>query len=309
MTLEVRIVVTGAGGLVGQHVMHALSVIPQGRPVGVVRTTRSSSTGVSDYVVADLENAAQVQGLATYAPDVIVHTAARLPRSFDDKEAASSNAAIDSHVIRLAEETGASLIYLSSTSVYANSPLPWMETAEIGALSDYAAAKRATELRLRALPSPTATIRIGSPYSAVGVDKPSVLYSFVKQAVAGQNLMVAGAGLRSQDFIHANDVAVAIRKAIDYLLQPRSTVTAELFNIGSGAPVTMASLAETVVQVCGSGRVVFTGISGGNDEYRADMNIDHAKAILGWRPAVPLETGIAQLARRLRGGNEDWLSI
>lgn len=309
MTQERQVIVTGAGGLVGQHVMHTLSSILRGRPVGVIRSTKSRPAGASDYVAADLENASQVEGLEKYAPDVIVHTAAKLPRSFDDKEAASTNTLIDSHVIRLAKQTGASLIYLSSTSVYANSPLPWLETAEIGALSDYAAAKRDTELRMRALSSPTATIRIGSPYSALGVDKPSVLYSFVRQAIAGRDLLVAGTGLRSQNFIHAQDVAAAVRKVIEYLLQTRSTGTAEIFNIGSGAPVTMASLAETVVEVCGSGRVVLTGARGGDDDYRADMNIDHAKAILDWRPAVPLETGIAQLARRLRGGNEDWLSI
>lgn len=309
MTGDVRIIVTGAGGLVGQHVMHALSVISHWRMVGVVRTAMSIPSEVSDFVVADLEKAEEVERLSAYAPSAIVHAAARLPKSVDDKEAASSNAAIDSHVIKLATDTGAKLIYLSSISVYSNSPLPWTEVAKIGTLGDYAAAKRETELRLRALPSPTVVLRISSPYSALGFDRPSVLYSFVRQAVNGQELVVAGTGRRSQDFIHAHDIAVSIRKATAYLLQGRSTATAEIFNVGSGVPTTMSCLARTVVEVCGSGRVVYSGIACGGDDYRAEMNIDHAEAVLGWRPAVPLETGIAQLARRLRGGNEDWLSI
>lgn len=299
------VLVTGAGGLVGRHIMRSLAKVPSIRLLGVVR---GDSTGMGwSHVEADLASAAAYDQLGQLAPAAIIHAAAVLPSSFGDAAAALVNASIDKNVVRIAEASGAGFIFLSSSSVYGNVPLPWTEDLQLGPLPAYAASKLDTETELLRL-GRYAALRISSPYSAVDDTRRSVLYNFVRQAVANQPLRVSDIH-RTQDFIHAQDIGNAVRLALSRMLSAKGPALSGVYNVVSAAPISMLGLAEKIVGLCGSGQVIPVKSSDERVPYRAVLSREKARLDLKWEPEVAIETGIAQLIRRMRGGHEDWLVV
>lgn len=299
------VLVTGAGGLVGRHIVRSLAKVPSIRLLGVIRGDATAFG--CPHITVELASAAAYDELVRLAPAAIVHAAAVLPSSFDDKAAALANASIDKNVVRIAETLGAGVIFLSSSSVYANAPLPWTEDVQLGPLPAYAASKLDTETKLRQL-GRYAALRISSPYSAVDDTRRSVLYNFVRQAVASEPLRVSGTH-RTQDFIHAQDIGNAVRLALLRMLSTTDPALSGVYNIVSAAPISMLSLAEKIVSLCGTGQVIPVPSRGEGVTYRAVLSREKARLDLNWEPEVAIESGIAQLIRRMRGGHEDWLVV
>jgi nucleoside-diphosphate-sugar epimerase len=302
------VLVIGGEGLLGSHIVRALRDAA-GQPVVAItrRTNPPALPGVHWHTV-DLCHSASVQSLADVGAAAIVHAAAVLPRSLDDAEAAEANLKMDTHVLKLAERTHASLIYLSSQSVYEHEPSPWCETQQVLPTSAYAASKHYIEQALRALPAASAALRISSPYSAFDSSRPGVLFHFVREAVAGRPLTVMGNGERTQDFVHGIDVARAVSAVLRAWSDQPDPNRHDVFNIASGKAISMNQLAEQVLSCCGSGRIEHAGDDDDGD-HRSGLSIAHAVTSLGWQPDIGLESGIGQLVRRLRGSNEDWLAI
>jgi len=302
------VLVTGAEGLLGRHIVRALAVAGQYRVLAISRRTRRPTTDQVEWLNADLCQASSVQTLASTGADAIVHTAAILPKSMDDHNAADANRTMDAHVLQLAQGTQASLIYLSTQSVYEGCPTPWTEAQTVHPTAAYAAGKHRTEINAMALGKPSASLRISSPYSAADPARPGVLFHFVREAVAGRPLTVAGDGQRTQDFVHGADVARAVLSILKKWQANPSSASSDIFNIASGRPVSMGALAELVVACCESGKVVHAD-SDANGFQRAELCVARAWEILGWKPQVELRTGLEQLIRHLRGSHEDWLAV
>lgn len=308
MSHSLTVLVTGAQGLLGRHIVRALDDTEEYRVLAVGRRASPPSTERVAWLESDLCQSASVQDLAQTGAAVIVHTAAVLPTTMDDVSAAGANRLMDAHVLRLAQETRASLIYLSSQSVYEACATPWEETQAVHPSSAYAAGKHRTEIDLRLLGLPTAALRISSPYSAADTTRPGVLFHFVREAVAGRQLTVMGDGQRTQDFVHGADVARAVLAVLRLWRTSPALVRNGTFNVASGRAVSMRTLAELVVSCCGSGEVVQLG-SDANAHQRAELSVARACETLGWKPQVGLRAGVEQLVRHMRGSHEDWLAV
>lgn len=302
------IMVTGADGLVGRHIVYALLAQSIDRVIAISRHANRPAAGRLLWASADLRDAGDVAALENLQPDTIIHAAAVLPKSMADTETAASNLRIDANVIALARKSGAALIYLSSQSVYEHCHAPWTEVLPVTPTSSYASSKYQTEQRVLSLRQATAILRISSPYSAAFVERTNVLYHFVREAVANKYLQVRGLGTRTQDFIHASDIGRAVSLIVASWQGLDDEKKTGVFNIASGCPISMIGLAELVVRCCGSGKIAFAG-DDPDASYRADMSISLAQEYLGWRPCVGLKIGVEQLIRRLRGADEDWFAI
>jgi GDP-L-fucose synthase len=105
-----------------------------------------------------------------------------------------------------------------------------------------------------------------------------------------QALTVWGSGTPRREFLHVDDLAGAC-----VLLMERGT-DESLYNIGSGADLTVRQLAETVARVVGfRGRLVFDS-SKPDGTPRKLLDIDRVRS-LGWRPRYGLEEGIRHTYR------------
>lgn len=302
------VLVTGADGLLGRHTVRSLKDAGMCRLTAVSRRPHAGPAQGKEFVRADLLRPQDVEALSGIGADIIVHTAAVLPRTLDDQQAAEANRLMDKHVFALARRTSASVVYLSSLSVYEGCALPWRESTEVQPRSAYAAGKHRSELEAEALGVPVVALRISSPYSAATPERPGVLYHFTREAVAQRPLVVAGQGLRTQDFVHGADVARAIIAVIRRWIGQPAQAISEVFNIAGGQPVSMVDLARLVVAICGTGTVRHEG-SEPEPAFHADMPVTLAWDLLTWQPQVALRTGLEQLVRHLRGAHEDWLAV
>jgi nucleoside-diphosphate-sugar epimerase len=121
-----------------------------------------------------------------------------------------------------------------------------------------------------------------------------IVSAFVRRAVAGAPLVLAGSGGRRQDYVDVRDAAAAVGLALE---RPASGV----LNVGAGRSTSNRELAELCVEVVGSGSpIVYEGADPA-DDLDWMVSIERAASELGWRPQRRLDETVADLAERARG--------
>ncbi|CAN0618926.1 putative UDP-glucose 4-epimerase [Burkholderia multivorans] len=295
-----RVVVTGATGLVGRHASAALRRSGY-EVVGVQRAVSSVSAVPEQFAAVDLSEARAIEQLCALLPmSAIVHCAAVLPTSFDGADsqyAAQINRSIDKTVIDFCATHGVRLIYCSGTAVYGplREDAPVHEVHGLAPHGGYIEEKVWAEWEIAERVVSHAILRICAPYGS-GQRSRTVLRVFIERAISGKTLGFFGSGTREQDFLHVDDLANLIVRAVS-----RHEVNG-VFNASGGQPITMCDLANLVSRVVSDGRaeVCSTGRDDPQDGLRARFDLRLAEAELGWRPAISLETGIADWARSLQ---------
>lgn len=284
-----RVLVTGAGGLLGFHAERALGAGGRHDVSGVVRSARGTSTDV----VADLAEAGADALLDEARPDAIVHCAAHVPKSFSPEDAAESHAVntrIDERVLAYARKYPRTrVVYCSSTSVFGTCADVVSEDTPAHPENAYASGKLAAEEAFSALSNAPVILRINSPYSERQKTR-TVLKIFMESAHAGRPLRFHGTGARTQDFVHADDVASAIVQALE------TPSASGIYVIASGASVSMRRLAElAVAAVPGSTSTIEpSGQDDPQESYRARFSVAKAARELGFVPAVSLAEGLSR---------------
>lgn len=288
-----RVLVTGASGLIGSHAVNELAEAGH-EVVPVIRDGRAGKTGPALRI--DLADPEATARLAELDFDAIVHCAAVLPgmNGQTAEVAAAINSTIDAAVLGAARKRAVPMVYPSGTSVYGAAPGPWREDTPPAPQNAYSAGKLAGEAAFLADLEHAVVLRISSPYGP-GQRARNVLRLFIEKALAGETVSYHGSGARTQDFVAAEDVARAIRLALE------ARPMREIFNIASGKPVAMRDLALLVARIAGGPEVkaVASGESDPQEDYRAEISIGKAAALLGWKPQISLAEGVRALAASL----------
>ena len=199
-----RVVVTGAAGMIGSEVTASLGRLGYD-VVGVHRSPGGYQPKGAIREQLDLTEPGATSALQDLAPDTIVHCAASLPTAFTG-EAASQVADINRAIDLSVKGVGCRIIYLSSVSVYGLGPQRFSEEGPTEPVGPYAASKAATESLLG---PEDAGLRVSAAYGPRQRTS-TVLRLFVARALAGEDLLYHGSGRRSQDFVHVSDVAAAV---------------------------------------------------------------------------------------------------
>jgi dTDP-L-rhamnose 4-epimerase len=115
---------------------------------------------------------------------------------------------------------------------------------------------------------------------------------FASRLLNGQPPMVYEDGLQSRDFIHVSDVVSALCLALE-----RTDVADVAVNIGTGRATSIVEVAQLLGQALGVIRSPeIVGKFREGDIRHCVADIGRARRLLGFRPRVPLEEGIAELA-------------
>lgn len=123
-------------------------------------------------------------------------------------------------------------------------------------------------------------------------DEYGVFNWFIKKAMDDEALPVFGDGTIIRDFLYVDDlVECMLAGAIS------DKAYGEVFNIGSGIPVTFREIAEKIVKTIGKGSYKFTDFTKERAEvepgdYWAD--ITKIKKAIRWQPKISLEEGISR---------------
>lgn len=208
-------------------------------------------------------------------------------------------------VMTAARDAGVRRVVLASSgTVYGEqAEQPIAETAWPHPASPYAVSKLAAEGYVRAMGQlyhiETVILRIFNAYGPGQMAltaHPPVVPAFATQILTGGSLILHGVppGAQTRDFVYVDDVAEALAQA-----GTLPGISGGLYNIGSGSEVSIRSLVELLEQVTGrQAQCVSSGQSGGVARMCADVSL--AAAELGWRPSIPLTTGLARTVEYLK---------
>ncbi|WP_338880527.1 NAD(P)-dependent oxidoreductase [Achromobacter veterisilvae] len=300
MIMTGKVVVTGSQGLIGHCVVQML-VKAGYSVVGVARRTEPGHAGAAtvgiDLAASDAPHLLELIGPAA----VVVHCAASLPASFASPLSdvvAEKNRAIDQAVFEFCRRQGARLIYCSGSSIYAQLG---RQPARVGdpLYSDdgYLREKIWAEQEIRDTLDSFVIFRICAPYGPRQSSR-TVLRHFIERALRGEDILFFGSGTREQDFVHAQDVALAVKAALVH------DDVNDTFNISGGSPIRMRDLGAMVIEVLGR-RGISVRAAGQPDPQEgcyARFDLSPAQALLGWQPSIPLVTGIAEMAAHMAEG-------
>jgi len=128
------------------------------------------------------------------------------------------------------------------------------------------------------------------PRMRVKDDRQTFLGTWLRRAVEGEELLVFGDGTQRRDFTYVDDAVEAF-----LLAGARAEADGEVFNVGGEPPVSLAELAELLVELAGGGSwrlVPFPEERRSIDigDYYADDS--KLRGRLGWAPRVGLREGL-----------------
>ena len=184
-------------------------------------------------------------------------------------------------------------VQIGSSDEYGNAPAPQNEKMREQPISPYSLAKVASthflQMLYRTEKFPAVTLRLFLTY---GPEQD--LGRFIPQIIRGcldDATFPTTDGEQLRDFCYVEDTVRAILQALVV-----TDVSGEVFNIGSGVPVSIHEIIEKVRQITSSGKPQYGVVPfrpGENMELYA--NIFKAKTILKWLPVISLENGLQKV--------------
>ena len=303
-----RVIVTGAAGFVPSHVVEEF--VTAGAHVTAVDNFSSGKIENLSRVESDIElltmdvRDEKLHGLMKHQ-DIVVHMAANadVPKSVADPAFDYANNVEGSfNVLRACLSADvAKVLFASSAAVYGEPEYsPMDELHPTNPVSPYGAAKLAVE-KLgfsyhHSLGLPFTALRIFNSYGAR--QRRYVMYDLLRKLYRDPNILqVLGTGDQVRDYSYVTDTARC------FLLAARSDVSdGESYNVAGGRPISIKTLTDRLVEVCGVAgvSVTFTGESWPGDIRTLVANINKAQKVLEFCPKVDLLEGLARLDAWLR---------
>jgi UDP-glucose 4-epimerase len=300
---NIKAIVTGGAGFIGSHLVDlllkdnidvtVLDNFSTGRPENLDHVREKielleCDLSVKGDWIAQFDNADWVFHLAALA-DIV--PSIQKPEAYF-----RANVNGTFNVLQAAKTAGVKrFIYIASSSCYGiPDNYPTTENAEIRPQYPYALAKRMGEELVmhwaQVYSFPALSLRffnVYGPRSRTSGTYGAVIGVFLGQKLAGKPYTVVGDGEQTRDFTFVTDIAQAIMTAA------KSDQTGQIYNVGSGATVSVNHL----VELLGGDKVHIPKRPGEPDSTFAD--ISKIRSELGWEPRVSIEEGIAEIQKNI----------
>ena len=216
-----KILITGANGLLGQHLVKMLidttthSIIATGK--GTCRMNFSFAK-TFQYYSLDITDAVAVEDfIAAHQPNIIVHIAAITQADECEQNPIAcwhTNVTATRFLINAAEKINAHFIYLSTDFVFDGLSGPYIETDETGPLNYYGSSKLAAEKAVQQSLLHGCIIRTVLVYGNAWLKNRSNMVSWVKENLEKQqNIKVVSDQWRTPTYV--DDLATGVLLAIE----------------------------------------------------------------------------------------------
>lgn len=311
---EKKILVTGAGGFIGSHLVEKL--VPLGSVVKCfVRYNSRSDWGHIETLPKNIiENLNVISGdLRDYNAirnalkdvDIVFHLGAQvsIPYSYaNPRETIETNIIGTLNVLTAARENGIQKIVHTSTSeVYGTAQyVPIDEKHPLQGQSPYSASKigadKIAESFYLAFGLPVATIR---PFNTFGPRQSAraVIPTIITQALTKEKILL-GFLHPTRDYTYVDDLVQAFVRIAE---SPKSV--GEVINIGSNFEISIGELAKKVIFLVGKDIEIVTDPSRQrppkSEVERLWCNNIKAKELVGWKPSISLEDGLRKTIRSI----------
>lgn len=307
-----RVLVTGAAGFIGSHLVDRLLAgghevigvdnLSTGSIRNLVVPGRSDGDSFTDFYELDIADGAFGDVVRTRRPEAICHLAAQssVARSVSDPAGdAKVNVLGMVNVLEAARRAGArKVVFASSVAVYGvPDSLPVAAGAPANPRSPYGASKRCGEIYMdtyRALYGlETTTLTLANVYgprqSAAG--ESGVIAIFVDAMLRGAPTRIFGQGDQIRDYVYVADVADAFVVACGMRGEPARC--GDRFAIGTGVPTSDRQLHSLVAAATGAPDTPEHAPPRPGDLPAMVVDPGPAEKNLSWSPATSLADGIA----------------
>src|SRR3954470_19797605 len=315
-----RVLVTGGAGFIGSHVADLFL-----EKKWDVTIADDLSSGKRENVPAE----AKFQKVSVTSPafarlvkeedfDVVVHLAAQMDvrKSVADPIFDATTNIIGAlnlmEAVRAAKSSTRVVFTSTGGVLYGdfNTP-PNEETYPKDPESPYAISKLSTEYYLayygRVHGLDAVAVRFGNVYGPRQDPhgEAGVVAIFCGRILSGRPLTIFGDGLQTRDYVYVGDVARAVWLAATKPLPDKGRLDARAFNVGTGVGTPVLDIAKKLQQAARSDVPIEFAPHRPGEQQESFVNVDKAKAVLGWKPEVGLPDGLAKsyewFAGRLAG--------
>ncbi len=320
-----RVLVTGAAGFIGSHLVDRL--LAEGEEVigvddlssgslGNLADARRTEVGKFTFHRVDVTSTAVAEVVRRSEPEVIMHLAAQVDvraSVADPVQDAMVNVIGSLNILHAATESGTrKVIFTSSGGCIYGEPgearLPVTEDQvylpESAPESPYGVSKKVVLDYLRyfkivkgldytALALANVYGPRQEPASEVGLEG-QVVAIFSRRMLEGKPTTIYGDGEQSRDFVYVDDVVSAF-------LAARTKASGELVNVSSNSEITVNDLHAKIKEVTGSQLEVQHAPARPGELLRTKVDNSKAADVLSWTPQVGLDEGLKQTIAWFKG--------
>jgi len=330
-----KVLVTGVAGFIGAAL--ALRLLSEGKSVvgidnlndyydpSLKEARLARLTGHSGFEFRKLDIADRDGMAALFRDnrfDAVMHLAAQagVRYSLENPYAyVDANLVGFANVLEGARHSGVRhLVFASSSSIYgANTRLPFTERDNVDhPVSLYAATKKANELMAHSYAHlfglPCTALRFFTVYGPWG--RPDMaLFKFTAGILAGRPIPVFNRGEMIRDLTYVDDIVEGVARVIDTPPAPdpawrgnapdpaTSYAPYRVYNIGNNQPVKLMRYIQVLEECLGKKAVLDLLPMQAGDVPATYADTSALEAAVGFRPATPIETGIARFVEWYRG--------
>ena len=309
------VLVTGAGGFIGSHLVELL--VRRGAAVrGFVRYTSSGRHGwlngldpeiaaEVDVFAGDLVNPEAVAG-AIAGCEVVLHLGALIPIPYSyrhPREFVAANIIATLNVLEASRRSEVNrIVQVSSSEVYGTAQtIPMSEDHPLHPQSPYAATKvGADQLALTYARSFDLPVVVARPFNTFGPRQSAraVIPTIITQALTRDRIEL-GAVEPTRDFLYVTDTAEGLARCAEV-----DGIAGEVLNLGTGDEHSIREVAELVLALTSTELPIEVAAERlrprASEVDRLCASIDKARASLGWAPTVSFEDGLR--------GTIDWIA-
>ena len=306
-----RVLVTGGAGFIGSHVSELF--LDRGWSVEILDdlSTGRRENIPSGATVHELDirtpDAARIVREGSF--DVLVHLAAQMDvrKSVADPVFDAGTNIVGTlgvlEGLRTSPAREKCRVVFSSTggALYGDfTKPPNLETFPKDPESPYAIAKLSVEHYLayygRVHGMDTVALRFGNVYGPRQDPhgEAGVVAIFCGRILERRPLTIFGDGLQTRDYVYVRDVAAATWIAATKTLPPVERLDARGFNIGTGIGTPVIDIAQTLLRVSGARVPLEYAPARAGEQQHSFLNVAKAGDVLGWKPSVSLDTGLAE---------------
>ena len=299
-----NIVITGGSGFVGSYLCEKL--INDGHKIIVIDNLLTGSTeNINDlldnenfsFIERDVQDHIEIEDKVDY---VLHFASAASPKAYTEHPVNTLKAGSVGTIntLGLAKKHSAEYLLASTSEVYGDPLISpqneeyWGNVNPNGERSMYDEAKRFAEAAVatysRSYGLKTKIVRIFNTYGPrMQLNDGRVVTNFIVQALRNENITIYGDGTQTRSFSYVEDTVAGI-------ISLMNSTEYDVFNIGNPNEMTVAKLAEKIIELTDSTSEIKYLELPNDDPKQRKPDITKAKTKLNWEPKVNLDEGLAK---------------